>query len=342
MTEQTWRLDWPGGQGKPVGRAVLKAKPEHFRVDEELTLDGFPGAACGVAPETLVARDGEHLCLQIEKTGDNTDYVARQLAGLSGCQAHEVGFCGLKDRHAVTRQWFSVHRAGKVSSDPDFVAQVQARWRVHAVCRFSRKLRRGEHQCNRFGILLTDVSGDRVGLERNLLDIREKGCPNYYGSQRFGWGGNNLTQACRLKPGRQRGRNNRDGLYFSAARSWLFNEVLAQRVAEGTWRRPLAGEPDQHAPTGPLWGDGGTEARDEQGAFERAIVSRHPALEAVFSQTRMKPERRTLVLLPRDLHWTWEGLDRLRLKFGLAPGQFATSLLSDLFLVDDASQNTAC
>ncbi|MBS3802932.1 MAG: tRNA pseudouridine(13) synthase TruD [Oleiphilaceae bacterium] len=341
MSEPKWRLDWPGGQGEPCGRATLKAKPEHFRVDEELALDGFPGDASGVSPETLLARDGEHLCLQIEKTGDNTEYVARQLANLSGCQPHEVGFCGLKDRHAVTRQWFSVHRAGMVDSDPDFLALVQARWRVHRVCRFMRKLRRGEHRGNRFSILLTSVCGDRARLEQGLIHLQAKGCPNYFGSQRFGWDGNNLDQACRLKPGRQRGRNNRNGMYFSAARSWLFNEILAARVTAGTWAQALAGEPDSCEATGPLWGDGGTEAGDEQGSLEREIVSRHPALAAVFSQTRMKPERRSLVLLPEDFRWTWEGADGLRLKFGLGPGQFATTLLADLFLVDDASQNTA-
>ena len=83
--------------------------------------------------------------------------------------------------------------------------------------------------------------------------------------------------------------------------------------------------------TGPLWGDGGTEAVAGQGTLEREIVARHPALEALFSQTRMKPERRALIAMPEQLHWQWLATDVLRIGFWLPPGQYATTILADVF-----------
>lgn len=341
MNSPQWRLSWPSGQGSRVAKAVLRAQPEHFQVEEFLGLAGFPSAPASIQVllegEPLPGQ-GEHLCVRLEKRGDNTDYVARELARLSGCQPHDIGFCGLKDRHAVTRQWFSVYRPGMMASDAGFLAALWDRWSLLGVCRFARKLRRGEHQANHFNLLLTEIEGEPEQINARLAHIAEVGCPNYFGSQRFGWHGNNLEQACRMKPGRQRGRNRLQGLYFSAARSWLFNEVLAARVADGTWTEALNGEPEAGAVTGPLWGDGGTRAGAEQGSLERELVARHPRLEAVFSQTRMKPERRPLVLHPISLSWRWEGAGDLRLMFGLSPGQFATVLLDDVFELNDAAQ----
>lgn len=337
MSDTRWRLTWPGGQGEPVAKADYKARPEDFRVDELLSFpeDSLTGELVEPRPG-----QGEHLYLRLEKTGDNSDYVARELAGLSGCQPHDVGLAGLKDRHAITRQWFSVYRPGREAEDVEFLAAAASRWGVLAAVRRSRKLRRGEHQGNRFEILLTQVAGNVGAVEAGLTRMQAQGCPNYYGPQRFGWQGNNLDQACRLKPGRQRGRNRRQGLYFSAARSWLFNEILAERVQLGNWHEPLEGEPVSGEVTGPLWGDGGTLATGAQGELEHQVVAAHPALAAVFSQTRMKPERRTLVLQPQDLQWQWLSAESLRLDFVLAPGQFATSVLAEVFQIRDASRDT--
>lgn len=335
MSDHRWRLAWPGGQGEPVASADYKAQPDHFRVDELLEPAHQPDPK---ALADAVPGQGEHLYLRLEKTGDNSDFVAGELARLSGCQSHDVGLCGLKDRHAITRQWFSIYRPGREAEDADYLLAVRSRWPVLAALRCPRKLRRGEHQGNRFELTLSRVRGEREAIEAGLSKLQAQGCPNYYGPQRFGWQGGNLDQACRLKPGRQRGRNRRQGLYFSAARSWLFNEVLAERVSQGNWQQPLEGEPAEGDVTGPLWGDGGTTATGAQGEFERALVAAHPALAAVFSQTRMKPERRPLILRPRDLKWHWLEPDGLRLTFVLAPGQFATSVLAELFQLNDASR----
>ena len=107
-----WRLDWPTSSGSRVASARIKSLPADFFVDEDLSMpDDCDGG-------------GEHLCLRLEKVGDNTDYVARQLATICGCRHFDVGFCGLKDRHAVTRQWFSLYRPGQEDEDASFIQAV--------------------------------------------------------------------------------------------------------------------------------------------------------------------------------------------------------------------------
>ncbi len=350
-----WRLDWPTSAGTRIAKAALKSCPEDFMVDEVPGLDGFPESP-GLDDH---AGEGEHLCLRLQKSGDNTEYVARELAALSGCRHFDVGFCGLKDRHAVTRQWFSIYRPGQETEDKAFIDLVGERWPVLSACRYRRKLRRGEHQGNRFVITLRHIAGAQADLETALVALRERGAPNYFGPQRFGIAGANLDRAVEMGPdamdrkrhgggrggrGGKRGggrSSNKNAIYFSAARSWIFNEVLARRVESDCWTEPLEGEPglpeNTRMPTGPLWGDGGTSATGPQELLEREVAAQAPELLQLFSTTRMQPERRALVLRPEQLVWSWPGEDCLRLEFFLPPGQYATTVLSDIFELEDLS-----
>jgi tRNA pseudouridine13 synthase len=342
-----------------VASARLKSSPDDFQVFERL----FPGDEYSLQPsfsvESLAASnpaggarlgDGEHLCVRLQKTGDNTEYVARELAALAGCRGSDVGFCGMKDRHAVTVQWFSLYRPGQISDDAALLAAIAERWPVLAARRELRKLRRGDHQGNGFVITLRAVNGERAAVERGLIRLRDQGAPNYFGPQRFGREGGNLQAAVSLDPSRlnrKRGRGGRSAsknvLYFSAARSWLFNEVLAERVLAGNWAEVLPGEPDTpspQSPTGPLWGDGGTSAGEPLARRERDVVARHPEFEALFRATRMQPERRPLVTRPEGLDWHWlepgeSEPPGLQLTFSLPPGQYATTVLGDLFELDE-------
>lgn len=331
-----WRLDWPPSAER-VARATLKSRPQDFRVQE--VLDTAP----------LLDDSGEHLCVCLEKTGDNTEYVARQLARLAGCRQVDVGYCGLKDRHAVTCQWFSIQRPGRQAEDPELLARLAQRWPVLQSGRATRKLRRGEHSGNRFAIVLRDIDGRQSAVEAALLRLAQEGAPNYFGPQRFGHGGSNLERAAALDPASlrarrrsrkpQRGRDrarSEQAMYFSAARSWLFNEVLAARVKAGNWNRILDGEPCPE-PSGPLWGDGGTCAGGEQEHLERSVVARYPVLERLFADTRMTAERRPLAARPREMDWHWLAADVLELRFFLPPGQYATTVLSDIFALEDKS-----
>lgn len=349
-----WRLDWPVSGGARVASAHLKTSPEDFRVSE--VLEALPDQS-GSASTLGVTGEGEHLCLYIGKTGDNTEFLAGQLATLADCRAFDVGFCGLKDRHAVTHQWFSLYRPGMMNDDLALIKHISERWPVKSAHRSVRKLRRGDHQGNHFIITLRQVSAEPEVVDRALERLKVQGAPNYFGPQRFGFAGGNLDRAVHIDPaalnrrsgqGRRRGRGKSGGsqsgrknvLYFSAARSWLFNEVLAARVAEGNWRDPLPGEPAEQA-TGPLWGDGGTSASDEAGQWERDIVAQTPELAALFLSTRMKPERRPLVAMAKDLSWHWLDNGSLQLEFFLAPGQYATTVLGDVFELEDMSLRPA-
>src|SRR5690554_379153 len=340
-TAGNWRLDWPVSAGQRVAVGHLTTSPEDFRVTESL----WPDAETGACDDK---GSGEHLCVWLEKTGDNTEYVARELAGIAGCKPFEVGFCGLKDRHAVTRQWFSLYCPGRESADAAVREAISARWTIKGWRRHARKLQRGEHLSNGFHLLLRQVAGDRERLNVALATLAATGAPNYFGPQRFGLGGGNLEQAVRLDVAslnRKRGRRYGGGrsasknvLYFSAARSWLFNEVLARRVVAGNWSINLPGEPGPEAgPTGPLWGDGGTTATGEQERLERSVVAESPEFERLFQATRMGPERRPLVARADALEWRWPDDDSLELRFSLPPGQYATTILSDIFELKDMS-----
>lgn len=336
-TSQAWRLDWPGVSPR-VGEACIRAVPEDFFVAEQLD---WPDPAPVAWPDGRVAGDGapvpgagEHLCLLLEKRGDNTDYLARQLAGLAGCKSTDIGYCGMKDRQAVTRQWFSLWRPGREQEDAALLETLQAeypQWRILAGRRSARKLRRGEHQYNHFRLRLTAVQGDRQAIEQALSRVASEGCPNYFGAQRFGHHGGNLSQAVGLAGKRMRGPSQRLGMLLSSARAWLFNEILAQRVVAGTWQQRLAGEPSSTEVTGPLWGDGPGLAGAEQGALELSVVEAHPQLLQVIRQNRMQHDRRPLVLKPESMGWHWESDGSLVLTFALASGQFATAVLASVF-----------
>lgn len=247
--------DCPSPWGEPVATARLKAGPEDFVVEEVL----------GFAPDG----DGEHLWLWVEKRGLNTDFVAGELAARLGLKLQDVSYSGLKDRHALTRQWFSAHwpagagtpAAGCWTAGDGWI-EVPARdpghapgsYRVLAQQRSGRKLRRGAHAANRFVITLRDVQGDDAAIQARLDDIGRGGVANYFGAQRFGHGGRNVDQGLallaerRAGQGRSRGRqqrgrrDNRESIWLSAVRSALFNRVLAERVRDGSWCRCLPGD----------------------------------------------------------------------------------------------------
>ena len=115
--------------------AIIRSEPGDFQVTEEL---GWQTSG-----------DGEHDYLWIEKTGANTEWVARQLARFADVPARDVGYAGLKDRHAVTRQWFSVPRWNSPdwkSFELEGVTVLDEQWH-------RKKLRRGAHSANVFRIV---------------------------------------------------------------------------------------------------------------------------------------------------------------------------------------------
>ncbi|BFM11094.1 tRNA pseudouridine(13) synthase TruD [Simiduia litorea] len=322
MTEpSTFSIDFPFAYGKPAVSAKFRTECEDFVVNEIL---GFEASG-----------DGEHVVLEVLKRDDNTPWVAKQIARIAGVKPMDVGYCGLKDRRAVTRQWFSVYLPKPKAIDWRLLNGDTIQYLSHT--QHNKKLRRGEHAANQFIIRLRDVQGDTDGIEQRLLAIKKGGVPNYFGEQRFGREQANLHQVDELFSRRVRNKNpQQKGMVLSAARSWVFNQVLAARVAHADWQALLDGEPQPYA-SGPLWGRGRNLATGLLGEFEADVLTPWQAWCDGLEHAGLSQERRALVQTPIDFAWRWEG-QHLVLEFSLAPGQFATSLLreiADLELVEE-------
>ena len=328
----------PRAYGTPPLTGTLRSTPEDFRVEEILGYD-----ADG---------EGEHALLWVEKRDANTDWVARELARFAGISPMNVGYAGLKDRHAVTRQAFTVQLPGK--ADPDWDAFPHAEVKVLASTRHKRKLKRGALRGNRFVLVLRDVRGDRAQAEAVLENVAARGVPNYFGEQRFGREGGNVAQARAMFAGRRVDRDKRS-ILLSAARSQIFNSVLAARVERDAWDKPLEGEiwslagsrswfgpepfndvlaerlaqGDIH-PSGPLWGQGEPPAAEAAGELERSVAAQYVDLAEGLAAARMEQERRPLRLLPKDLRWRWLDDEALELSFELPAGAYATVVAREL------------
>lgn len=332
---------------RPVLAARMRVAPEDFFVEE---LAGFEPSG-----------SGEHLLLTIEKRGMNTAFAARSLAQWAGVDEMAIGYAGLKDRHAVTRQRFSVHLPRKVAPD---IASLQVEGlRVLEHAWHAKKLPRGALAGNRFVLVLRDVEGDPGAIDTRLQQIAARGVPNFFGEQRFGRGGDNPGKALAMFEGRRVRRDER-GMLLSAARSALFNQVLQARVDADCWDTPLDGEVwmlagsrsvfgpeplsaeieqrlaafDIH-PSGPLWGRGELRSTGDAAAFELAAIADPVALRLRDGLERagLKQERRALRLQPADLSWRWLERTSLELAFSLPPGTYATVVLAELGTVTDGS-----
>ncbi|GIZ11366.1 tRNA pseudouridine(13) synthase TruD [Pseudomonas sp. NCCP-436] len=342
----------PRAHGQACGRAVLKASAEDFQVDEVLDIP--------------LAGQGEHLWLWVEKRGLNTEDAARRIARAAGLPLRAVSYAGLKDRQALTRQWFSLHLPGKV--DPDLAAAQDDQLAILRSQRHSRKLQRGAHAANGFTLRLTGLQADRQTLEQRLQCIAEQGVPNYFGLQRFGFDGGNLLQA-REHAVRQAlpGSRNLRSRLLSAARSYLFNRLLAERVVDGSWNRAQVGDLlafsgsrsffmaceadcmdprlavlDLH-PTGPLWGEGESPAGGSVRQMEQQLAIAEQSLVDWLVSAGMTHERRILRLPIQGLTWHYPEPDILQLAFVLPAGCFATVVVRELVdLVPTGQTDTPC
>ena len=337
----------PRASGESLSTAVLKAVAEDFQVDEVLDIP--------------LSGQGEHLWLWVEKRDLNTEEAARRLARAAGVPARAISYAGLKDRQALTRQWFSLHLPGK--ADPDLSRAEDETLRVLKQVRHQRKLQRGAHSANGFTLRLTALAADHQALDARLESLKQHGVPNYFGSQRFGHGGGNVhdAQDWAARKALPEQRNVRSRL-LSAARSYVFNQVLAARVADGSWQRAQVGDLlaftdsrsffpageqecsdprlailDLH-PTGAMWGEGPSPAAGATFALESAIAAQHPALCQWLANAGMSHERRILRLPIGGLTWHYPEPDILQLEFVLPAGCFATVVVRELVDLVPAGQ----
>ncbi len=328
----------PHAHGAPAAVAEFRAAPEDFQVEEDL----------GFAP----AGAGPHLLLKVRKVDANTAWVARELARHAHCRPHDVGYAGLKDRRAVAVQWFSVPLP---RTSVDFSALVSPQFTVLEAHAHNRKLPRGALAGNRFRIRLRPAGGSGAQLAAaiapRLEAIRLRGVPNYFGPQRFGREGSNLRRleadVAALHPAER-------GFVLSAARSVIFNAVLAERVVAGSWGELQAGDlaaldgrgsffevarvDDVLArraasleihPTGPMWGQGEPATQAGVAALETAVAARYVRECAACAGAGMRQERRSLRLAVHELELAEEP-DALLVSFRLGKGSFATAVLREL------------
>jgi tRNA pseudouridine13 synthase len=275
--------------------------------------------------------EGEHLLLRIEKRGVNSATVAADLAKAFRLAPLDVSFAGMKDRHAVTRQWFSVRTA----SDASCVASAPSAfnsWRVIDSARHQRKLRRGDLAGNRFRIRIRELSGDRDALAERIALVAAAGVPNYFGEQRFGHDGANVARARAWVCSRPRASISafQKGLHLSTARALLFNAVLAQRVDAGSWNASIDGDVAGDVfPTGPLWGRGRAQTTGAARLIEADALAAYQEWLDPLEHLGLEQQRREFVLQPTRFDWCVEG-QSLDLAFDLRAGEYATALLREL------------
>ncbi|MDH3351056.1 MAG: tRNA pseudouridine(13) synthase TruD [Gammaproteobacteria bacterium] len=337
--------DWARALGPTLFAAQIRLTPADFVVTEQLDIE--------------FSDDGEHDWLRVEKIGANTHWVSEQLAKHAGIAPRDVGYAGLKDRQAITRQWFSVRRPSVAGTDwASFDAEGVRilEQRLHR-----RKLKRGAHRGNAFRIALRSAGAAMQGeaTAKRLGDIEAHGVPNYFGEQRFGRAGANIDLGRSLFGGRRLTRAKRS-IALSAVRSFLFNEILDARVRDGSWEQILPGELanldgsgsvfavdqltadiesrcadfDIHA-TASLWGRKAPCATGDVAMLENTVTAHYPELCAGLIDARVDASSRALRLRPQDLKWQIED-DALWLEFRLPKGSFATAVLREIAAVQAA------
>ena len=329
-SQYTTLPQWPNAYPASGASATLKLLNEDFIVTE--------------LPQQLPSGAGEHIWLDIEKNGANTAFVAQQLAEAAGVQLMDVGYAGLKDRYAITRQWFSIYLPK--GETPDLTQLQHPEFKVLSQSRHVKKLRPGDLLGNRFRIVLRDVTGGPGAidaLESNLKFVASQGVPNYFGAQRFGFDGGNVEQGRAMLAREIRVRNpKKKGIYLSAVRSFVFNEVLALRIQQGLWGKTLPGDvmDESGRPTGPLWGRGRVSTTDQAQTLENGVAERHATLCDGMEHAGLDQDRRALVASPVDMSWEWLQADQLALTFSLSAGNYATSVLNELLQTTEPERYT--
>lgn len=348
MTEQVVENEKSGlvyPYGKPGFTGHIKQRPEDFRVSENL----------GFSPTGT----GEHLFLYIQKNSLTTHQLIEQLAKVVEIQARHIGYSGLKDKHAITQQWISLHLPGckhrPEIPDTENYQILQSKWH-------DKKLRVGVHRSNSFSITVRDIKGHSGGLEGVILKIKKHGFANYFGAQRFGAQQDNVEQALRVLNNRhklKRLSRNKKSLYISALRSELFNRILSQRIQQGIWEKPLDGDAfmlagtqsvfsdaitteilrrydefDIHS-TISLYGTGGDKLSQQALDIENQIIAAFPDIRDTLINSKLKCSLRANRAVARTLNVNFDpARAMMNIDVELDKGVYLTTLLNHFIDID--------
>ena len=330
--------------GPAVASADLKSRPDDFEVSEEL---GFEPAG-----------EGEHLFLRVEKSGLSTHELIGCIARAYSLEPKLIGYSGLKDKHALTRQWLSLHLPGKNTT---YGLLEGNGFQVLKQVRHTRKLHPGSHSHNAFKVRLRDVADFSAQTREQLDAIAARGFANYFGTQRFGRQQDNVKQALVELP-RGRLKRSRRSLLISALRSHLFNRVLAQRIHLGHWDLPLEGDVfmlrgtrsiftdtlddaliDRYrvldiASTGSLYGAGQNLLGEEPRAIEARVYAACEEITSCLDQQGAKLQMRALRAVVEEFSYDYDdGKKTLALKANLPSGCYMTTLLEHFVRARDIS-----
>jgi tRNA pseudouridine13 synthase len=331
--------------GKPLATAVLKTSPCDFRVSEEL---GFEPTG-----------EGEHLFLLVEKEGLSTHELIARVARDFSLDAKLIGYSGLKDKHALTQQWLSLHRPGQKPPAELFKGDG---YRVLKQASHNRKLRPGTHKYNSFQVQLREVSDFPEQTRAQVSAVASRGFANYFGAQRFGRRQDNVRQALEQLP-RRRLKRSRKGMLLSSLRSYLFNRILARRISLGHWDLPLEGDVfmlrgnrsifsealDDRlverfraldiSNTASLYGSGRGLLAGEPRAIEAQVFAECEAITSCLDQQGARLQMRPLRAVTDNFSCDYDAEAKtLLLKLDLPAGCYVTTVLDHFIELRDASQ----
>ncbi len=343
-----WRLPYLTAELPGVG-GHIRQQPEDFVVEE--------------VPAYAPIGKGEHTYIRVEKRGLSTFALVQQLAEELGVRRRDIGYAGLKDTWAVTRQTLSVWNVPPARAEALTLENARVLW----ARRHTNKLRTGHLRGNRFTLRIRDVHPEAEARAAPILEmLAARGVPNGYGEQRFGNRGDNHWTGWALV------RHDRPALeargvahlsyrkrrfFVSAFQSALFNRYLAERMAQGTMDDLLHGDlAKKHdtggiftvedvaverpripaweiSATGPLYGYKMMEPKYEAAALEATLLRRYELTPDDFAPVKAPGTRRHLRYRPEDLEWRIED-EGLIVSFFAPSGSYATLLLRELMKSD--------
>lgn len=325
--------------GEPTAKGEIRQRAEHFVVNEVL---GFTPSG-----------QGEHYLFNIQKRECNTATVAQALAGVLGVHPKGVTWSGLKDKHAVTTQWFGVHSPKLLEIDVDELNQKlkdkMGSVNILACEQHNKKLRIGTHRANAFKLTVTNLSGHLSDLEQRLNSIAQKGVPNYFGEQRFGVGGHNLKLADTVLFKGQRLNRQKKSLALSAARSFVFNQMVGEQIVDGSFVSPQMGQMLM------LDGSHSVFAVDDMSDAQQRLhtgdvhpvqqllgqgseTERYAEVQKALAKQGLKSQWRAARVMPKKMGWEVDApSQQLTLWFELPRGAYATSVLRECIQFVDVS-----
>ncbi|NOZ90033.1 MAG: tRNA pseudouridine(13) synthase TruD [Epsilonproteobacteria bacterium] len=173
--------------------------------------------------------EGEHLILHIRKKDMTTWEMIGAIARYLNIKTKDIGYAGLKDKHAMTMQYISILARGNEDRLKDFTHD---KIKILSIQRHNNKIRVGHLKGNHFKIRLKKVLGvQKDKLDSTLKWIKKYGVPNYFGNQRFGNDGKNYQEGRDIVEGKLKIRNRKTKTFLlNAYQSYLFNSWLSKRI----------------------------------------------------------------------------------------------------------------